>query len=158
MPDFRRGRVAANGITFEYLEAGEGPLALCMHGFPDTPFTYRHDRRRAERIPQRSGEVLRRMWLISHDTSAPIPVMASMSGKLPAPECHISPCVLSPRATSSHLSRSVPSSIETSVFTQSMRVVPSRVQGAEILGGHRRADALIPNVARWTSRPGHLGD
>ena len=32
----------ANGITFEYLEAGEGPLALCMHGFPDTPFTYRH--------------------------------------------------------------------------------------------------------------------
>ena len=42
MADFRRGRVAANGITFEYLEAGEGPLALCMHGFPDTPFTYRH--------------------------------------------------------------------------------------------------------------------
>jgi len=42
MTDFRRGRVAANGITFEYLEAGEGPLALCMHGFPDTPFTYRH--------------------------------------------------------------------------------------------------------------------
>ena len=42
MADFRRGRVTANGITFEYLEAGEGPLALCMHGFPDTPFTYRH--------------------------------------------------------------------------------------------------------------------
>jgi len=42
MADFKRGRVAANGITFEYLEAGEGPLALCMHGFPDTPFTYRH--------------------------------------------------------------------------------------------------------------------
>lgn len=42
MADFRRGRVAANGITFEYLEAGEGPLALCMHGFPDTPYTYRH--------------------------------------------------------------------------------------------------------------------
>ena len=42
MTDVRRGRVAANGITFEYLEAGEGPLALCMHGFPDTPFTYRH--------------------------------------------------------------------------------------------------------------------
>jgi pimeloyl-ACP methyl ester carboxylesterase len=42
MTEFKRGRVAANGITFEYLEAGEGPLALCMHGFPDTPFTYRH--------------------------------------------------------------------------------------------------------------------
>lgn len=42
MVDFSRGRVTANGITFEYLEAGDGPLALCMHGFPDTPFTYRH--------------------------------------------------------------------------------------------------------------------
>ncbi|MDP9430694.1 MAG: alpha/beta hydrolase [Actinomycetota bacterium] len=42
MTDFQRGRVAANGIEFEYLEAGDGPLALCMHGFPDTPFTYRH--------------------------------------------------------------------------------------------------------------------
>jgi pimeloyl-ACP methyl ester carboxylesterase len=42
MTDFQRGRIAANGIEFEYLQAGEGPLALCMHGFPDTPFTYRH--------------------------------------------------------------------------------------------------------------------
>ena len=42
MADLGRGRVTANGITFEYLEAGEGPLALCMHGFPDSPFTYRH--------------------------------------------------------------------------------------------------------------------
>lgn len=42
MSNFQRGRVLANGIEFEYLEAGEGPLALCMHGFPDTPFTYRH--------------------------------------------------------------------------------------------------------------------
>jgi pimeloyl-ACP methyl ester carboxylesterase len=42
MSDFKRGRVKANGITFEYLEAGEGPLALLMHGFPDTPYTYRH--------------------------------------------------------------------------------------------------------------------
>jgi pimeloyl-ACP methyl ester carboxylesterase len=42
MVDPSRGRVRANGLTFEYLEAGEGPLALCMHGFPDTPFSYRH--------------------------------------------------------------------------------------------------------------------
>jgi len=42
MTDLARGRVRANGITFEYLEAGEGPLALCMHGFPDTAFSYRH--------------------------------------------------------------------------------------------------------------------
>lgn len=42
MVEFQRGRVTANAIEFEYLEAGEGPLALCMHGFPDSPFTYRH--------------------------------------------------------------------------------------------------------------------
>jgi|tagenome__1003787_1003787.scaffolds.fasta_scaffold20235926_2 pimeloyl-ACP methyl ester carboxylesterase len=42
MVDLSRGHVRANGLTFEYLEAGEGPLALCMHGFPDTPFSYRH--------------------------------------------------------------------------------------------------------------------
>jgi pimeloyl-ACP methyl ester carboxylesterase len=30
-------RVAANGLEFEVLEAGEGPLVLCLHGFPDQP-------------------------------------------------------------------------------------------------------------------------
>ncbi len=35
-------RVRANGIDFACLEAGEGPLALCFHGFPDTPHAYRH--------------------------------------------------------------------------------------------------------------------
>lgn len=29
------GTVVANGLSFTYLEAGEGPLALCLHGFPD---------------------------------------------------------------------------------------------------------------------------
>ncbi|MBK8018584.1 MAG: alpha/beta hydrolase [Betaproteobacteria bacterium] len=38
----RPGRVAANGIDFAYLEMGRGPLALCLHGFPDSPQTYRH--------------------------------------------------------------------------------------------------------------------
>jgi pimeloyl-ACP methyl ester carboxylesterase len=28
-------RITANGIDFAYLEAGEGPLVLCLHGFPD---------------------------------------------------------------------------------------------------------------------------
>ena len=32
----RESRVKANGIDFACLEAGEGPLVLCMHGFPDT--------------------------------------------------------------------------------------------------------------------------
>lgn len=36
------GRVIANGIEFAYLEAGSGPFALCLHGFPDSPYTYRH--------------------------------------------------------------------------------------------------------------------
>ncbi len=28
-------RVTANGVDFAYLEKGEGPLVLCLHGFPD---------------------------------------------------------------------------------------------------------------------------
>jgi pimeloyl-ACP methyl ester carboxylesterase len=28
-------RVEANGVSFEVLQAGSGPLALCLHGFPD---------------------------------------------------------------------------------------------------------------------------
>jgi len=31
------GRVHANGVDFHYLACGEGPLALCLHGFPDSP-------------------------------------------------------------------------------------------------------------------------
>lgn len=42
MSDFEHGTVEANGTRFSYLSCGEGPLALCMHGFPDSPFTYRH--------------------------------------------------------------------------------------------------------------------
>jgi pimeloyl-ACP methyl ester carboxylesterase len=34
-------RVAANGIDFAVLEAGSGPLALCLHGFPDSPHSFR---------------------------------------------------------------------------------------------------------------------
>ena len=41
-PDFKRGSVQANGMEFQFLEAGSGPLALCLHGFPDSPWTYRY--------------------------------------------------------------------------------------------------------------------
>jgi pimeloyl-ACP methyl ester carboxylesterase len=36
------GRIAANDVDFAYLEAGSGPLALCLHGFPDSAHTWRH--------------------------------------------------------------------------------------------------------------------
>src|SRR5918998_4450651 len=42
MSDLERGSVQANGLEFYYLAAGEGPLALCYHGFPDSPWTYRY--------------------------------------------------------------------------------------------------------------------
>lgn len=42
MADFREGRVRANGLTFATLEAGDGPLVLCLHGFPDHARSFRH--------------------------------------------------------------------------------------------------------------------
>jgi pimeloyl-ACP methyl ester carboxylesterase len=42
MRDFERGTVEANGLRLHYLAAGKGRLALCLHGFPDSPWTYRH--------------------------------------------------------------------------------------------------------------------
>lgn len=42
--ELREGRVRANDLEFVYLEAGpaDGPLALCLHGFPDTAWGWRH--------------------------------------------------------------------------------------------------------------------
>ena len=34
--------VSTNGVDFTYLHAGSGPLALCMHGFPDSAHTWQH--------------------------------------------------------------------------------------------------------------------
>ncbi len=36
------GRVTANGLELAYLEEGTGPLAVCLHGFPDSAWTWRH--------------------------------------------------------------------------------------------------------------------
>ena len=30
----------ANGLDFAYLEQGKGPLLLCLHGFPDTAWSF----------------------------------------------------------------------------------------------------------------------
>jgi pimeloyl-ACP methyl ester carboxylesterase len=38
--EVRQGNVEANGIDFAFLEAGEGPLVLLLHGFPDDPWTW----------------------------------------------------------------------------------------------------------------------
>lgn len=34
--------VSANGLDFAYFEAGSGPLALLLHGYPDSAHTWRH--------------------------------------------------------------------------------------------------------------------
>ena len=39
---WRTGSVQANGLAFHFLEAGAGPLMLCLHGFPDHAHTFRH--------------------------------------------------------------------------------------------------------------------
>lgn len=36
------GRIATKTLEFTYLSAGEGPLALCLHGFPDTAWGWRY--------------------------------------------------------------------------------------------------------------------
>jgi pimeloyl-ACP methyl ester carboxylesterase len=38
----RARTVTANGLEFGVLEAGSGPLALCLHGFPDSAHTWRY--------------------------------------------------------------------------------------------------------------------
>ena len=42
MSEVRLERVTANDVDFAYLTIGSGPLALCLHGFPDTAYTWRH--------------------------------------------------------------------------------------------------------------------
>ena len=42
MAQFKLGTVRANGVRFATLEAGEGPLVLCLHGFPDHAYSFRH--------------------------------------------------------------------------------------------------------------------
>ncbi len=36
------GTITARGMTFHTLEEGEGPLVLCLHGFPDSLRSFRH--------------------------------------------------------------------------------------------------------------------
>ena len=36
------GQVTLSDVEMAYLEVGEGPLAICLHGFPDTAWSWRH--------------------------------------------------------------------------------------------------------------------
>jgi pimeloyl-ACP methyl ester carboxylesterase len=40
--EIKASTIRANGLEFGLLEAGGGPLALCLHGFPDTAHTWRY--------------------------------------------------------------------------------------------------------------------
>jgi pimeloyl-ACP methyl ester carboxylesterase len=42
MTQIKRGKVDVPGVTVAFHECGEGPLALCLHGFPDSAWTYQH--------------------------------------------------------------------------------------------------------------------
>ena len=40
MTEVREGSIRANGLRFAYLEAGDGPLVMLLHGFPDNARTW----------------------------------------------------------------------------------------------------------------------
>jgi len=42
MAQITSGSIRANGLRFATLEAGDGPLVLCLHGFPDHARSFRH--------------------------------------------------------------------------------------------------------------------
>ena len=42
MNEVREGTVEVNGTRFAFLEAGDGPLVLLLHGFPDNAWTWSH--------------------------------------------------------------------------------------------------------------------
>jgi pimeloyl-ACP methyl ester carboxylesterase len=42
MPPFKSSFTDSNGIRMHYLEAGEGPLVILLHGFPELGFSWRH--------------------------------------------------------------------------------------------------------------------
>ena len=42
VPPITTSVVSANGLDFSLLECGSGPLALCLHGFPDSAHGWRH--------------------------------------------------------------------------------------------------------------------
>jgi pimeloyl-ACP methyl ester carboxylesterase len=42
MYSFKSSFAESNGIRVHFLEAGEGPLIVLLHGFPELGFSWRH--------------------------------------------------------------------------------------------------------------------
>lgn len=42
VPNMKESSVRCGELEVTYFECGDGPLALCLHGFPDSPHTWRH--------------------------------------------------------------------------------------------------------------------
>lgn len=42
VPHVKQSSIRAGELDVTYFECGDGPLALCLHGFPDSPHTWRH--------------------------------------------------------------------------------------------------------------------
>lgn len=42
MDQFKQATIKANNIDITYFEKGDGPLMLCLHGFPDHPLSFHH--------------------------------------------------------------------------------------------------------------------
>lgn len=40
--ELKKGTVRTRTLNFHFLEAGSGPLALCLHGFPHTAYSFRY--------------------------------------------------------------------------------------------------------------------
>lgn len=40
--DITQQQIRLGDLDVTYLEVGEGPLAICLHGFPDSAYTWRH--------------------------------------------------------------------------------------------------------------------
>src|SRR6188768_370834 len=67
MPEIRY--VEANGLRFAYLEEGEGPLVLLLHGFPDTARTWDSLRTRIAATGRRAVSPFMRGY---HPTQIPV--------------------------------------------------------------------------------------
>ncbi|MGH7780465.1 MAG: alpha/beta fold hydrolase [Candidatus Binataceae bacterium] len=77
--ELKERKVNASGINFHVLEAGDVPLVLCLHGFPDTAHSFRH-----QMVPLASAGILSAVGLarppstlrrLAHETGSITPIL-----------------------------------------------------------------------------------